>query len=775
MLSLTACALCGLPTSYPLVGEDGSQYCCPACREVATLLGQSAAAPIQEVTETECASIDLCLSGMWCSSCAWLINETLRRAPGVQSSDISVLQKVARITYDPARTAPGRLKRLVRRLGYQARLPDEPAHDEEGALFTRLAICLVFVIHDVIVSAMLYGRDALHMNTAEDAWLIYFFQVMMLVGAIPLTILLGLPILRAGLAGLLRGQPDMHTLITLGVLAALGLSVRNLILGIGHVYFDTASMLLFLVAIGRWLELRAQQTGGQALEKLLNQLPHEACLVTASGEQPVSPDTLQPGSRVRVRPGERFPCDGLVAEGSGDVDESMLTGEPLPVRRVAGEQVLAGSYNLDGRFDVITITVGLETVAGRIGRMLSHALWEKAPVERLADRLSALMVPIATLLAALAWLFWSQHLGAEQGLLIALTVLLIACPCALGIATPLALTVALARAAQAGVLLRSTAIFERLHGVRSLFFDKTGTLTRLPLQLQRIQSDTVDQKQLLVCAAAVEAGSEHPLAQALLAEVSQHGLELPELSQFQAWPGRGVSGLVNGEEVYVGSERLLAEHGLILPSNLAEQAEHWRADGLVVIVVGWAGRVSGLLGFGEQLRSEVAAVIEQLQSHGVDLAVLTGDSATAGQRWQQLLNIPVHASLLPEDKLQQLQTAPGPVVMVGDGINDGPALAAASVGIALRHGSDIARSTADVVLIGDDLRAIPWLLKLAEKTLQIVRQNMAWAFVYNLLGIGLALAGQLQPVLAALAMVISSILVTANALRLRQTVIMNAE
>jgi heavy metal translocating P-type ATPase len=796
---LASCALCGLPTARPLQGDDGRSFCCPACREVAGLLAAGPAPAAAAPTSiAEAASATLSLGALWCSSCAWLVGATLQRAPGVQSAEVSFVQREARVTFDPARTDPRRLTKAVRRLGYRAWLPGEKPHDEEEAHFNRLMASVVFVIEDVVISAMLYGREWLGMNTPDDAGMLRFFYAMMLLGAVPLFFLLGVPILRAGAAGLLRGRPDMHTLIALGVLAALGVSIRNLLIGAPGIYFDTASMLLFLVALGRWFDLRAQRSGSGAIERLWRRLPQEAAWITAEGERRVPPDQLPPGARVRVRPGERFPVDGLVAAGDGDVDESLLTGEPTPVTRRAGERVLAGTLNLDGAFEVITTAVGAETAAGRIGRVLHQALWERSPVERLADRLAALMVPAAALLALATLAFWTQHSGLETGLLHALAVLLIACPCALGIATPLALWAGLGRATEAGVILRSTAALERLAGVRSLFFDKTGTLTRLPIQVQAVAAEGMDEDELLARVAAVESGSEHPLAQALVAEARRRALAIPAAQAFRAWHGRGVSGEVEGGAILVGNERLIAERlgaatagteraeqsrptsrsvpsetrnvtlGPALTPRLAELAEEWRDRGLVVVYVAWQGRLAGIIGLGEQLRAEAGEAIEALRGAGLALGVLTGDAPAAGARWERRLGLPVAAGLLPEEKMARLRAAEGPVAMVGDGINDGPALAAATVGVALSHGTDVARAAADIILLGDDLRTVPWLLELSRATMRTVRQNMLWAFVYNIVGIGLAMTGQLQPVLAAAAMVVSSLLVTGNALRLRQ-------
>jgi len=813
------CALCGLPTAHPIHDEVGAAFCCPACREVSVLLSAdqprhaSVSPPTSEPTHSalripHSAITTLSLGGMWCASCSWLIGETLERAPGVQRAEISFVQRQARVTFDPERTSIRQLTRRVRGLGYRAWGPGEKPYDEEDALWTRLLICGVLVLHEMLASFAIYGRDWLGIASADTEWLVNFFNWMGLLVAVPVILLLGLPVIRAGAASLIRGRPNIHTLIAIGAIAAFALSMRNLLAGHGRVYFETTSVLLFLVGIGHWLELRAQKTGTEAVDQLFQQIPTEASVVTAAGETLLPIEQLKAGMRVRVRPGERFPTDGLIAEGRGDVDESLLTGEPDPLLRAPGERVLAGTANLDGAFDVITTAVGAETVAGQIGKLLHGALWQRAPIERLADRLAAWMTPAAVVLALATFAFWSWQAGPETGLVNALSVLLIACPCALGIATPLTLWVGLGRAAEAGILLRSTAALEGLAAVRRAFFDKTGTLTRQPIRLQGVATHGTNgaeevpviarpvvwaeaipsmrgdcfvanpaprndvERDFLARVAAVENLSEHPLAQAIVAGVREQesgGRSQPPVANFRALPGRGVAAEVDGRLIAVGSRGLMAEQGLALPAELAEQAAGWQAAGLSVVYAGWEGQVRGVLGLGEEARLEVATALRELAGLRIGATVLTGDDAAAGRRWQQSLGVPVLAEQRPKDKLAALKAAGAGVLMVGDGINDGPALAAATVGIGLAHGADAAQSAAEVILLHDDLRAIPWLIALARQALLKVQQNLAWAFIYNLAGLGLAVTGHMQPSIAALLMVANSALVTWNGLRLRET------
>jgi heavy metal translocating P-type ATPase len=790
--SLAVCSLCGLTTLHPLTNERGDVFCCPSCREVAALLAENPAG-VQEQAQIqgEAQNVTITLGGMWCSSCAWLVGEQLKRTKGVVDAQVSFIQHQANIVFDTKITNYKLLKKRVRSLGYQAALPNEKPRDEEESFFTRLLIGAVMVLHDMIVGGGIYLRELLGWASPETAWLVHFFQIMMLATSIPVLLLLGLPILRAGFASLLRGQPNIHTLITIGTFSAFGLSVRNLIAGHGGLYFDTATMLIFLVSVGRWLEMQAHKSSNKAVTKLLEQIPATATVVTGDADKTVNASELQPGMRVRVRPGERFPVDGLIALGEGDVDESLLTGEPKPVTRREGDKVQAGTINLDGSFEVITTAVGDMTTAGQIGRLLHEALWARSPLERLVDKLSAWMTPAALALAAIAFLIWNYLSGVETGLMVALSVLLIACPCALGLATPLTLWLSLGRAAASGAILRGTSALERLAKVDKVFFDKTGTLTRLPMKVQVVylpSSPTllpleegsqnpspygrgagVRAKEFVQIAASVENESEHPLAKAIVEYAKSQSVELIKPESFKALPALGVIGKVritNHElRVVIGSARLMSAEGLEIPAEIQAQAEAWKEAGRIVVYAGWDGQVRGIVGLGETVRAEAKEVVGQLQSRGLNLGVLTGDDARAGERWQKTLGIPVQAALTPDEKMNRLAEN---AAMVGDGINDGPALAAATVGLAMNHGTDVARTAADIVLMRDDLKIIPWLFDLSREAMKRVRQNLGWAVVYNVIGVGLAMAGLLQPIFSAFAMIASSIFVTANAMKMNR-------
>jgi heavy metal translocating P-type ATPase len=768
--TLTTCSLCGLTTLHPLSNDNGDVFCCPSCREVAALLAESPAVEQNQAQVPEgSGEVILTLGGMWCSSCAWLVSENLKRTKGVVGAEVSFIQGQANLTFDSAITNPKKLKKCVRSLGYQATLPDEKPRDEEESFFTRLLIGGVMVLHDMIVGGGIYVRELMGWATPETAWLVHFFQIMMLVSSLPVLILLGLPILRAGFASLLRGQPNIHTLIMIGTFSAFGLSVRNLMIGHGGLYFDTATMLIFLVSIGRWLEMQAHKSSNKAVSRLLEQIPDQATVVTNNQDSVVNVAELKPGMRVRVRPGERFPVDGLIAIGEGDVDEALLTGEPKPVTHHEGDKVQAGTVSLDGSFEVIATAVGASTTAGQIGRLLHEALWARSPFERMVDKLSAWMTPLALALATIAFLIWYSIAGLETGMLVALSVLLIACPCALGLATPLTLWLSLERAAESGVILRSTGALERLAKVERIFFDKTGTLSQLPMKVLEIKEERGKKEEFLEVVASVENESEHPLAKAIVEYAKTNQVELVKPTSFKVLPALGVIGqlpITNYQlSIYIGSAHLMSAEGLSMSTDISQRAEAWKEAGHIVVYAGWDEQVMGILALGETIRAEAKETILQLQSRGFELGVLTGDEASAGARWQKALGIPVSAALSPDEKMKRLSENSA---MVGDGINDGPALAAATIGLAMNHGTDVARSAADIVLVRDNLRVIPWLVDLSRESMKRVKQNLGWAVIYNLLGVGLAMAGLLQPVFSAFAMVASSIFVTTNAMKMNK-------
>jgi len=598
-----------------------------------------------------------------------------------------------------------------------------------------------------------------------------------LVLATPVVLWCGWPLLKRGWASLVRRSLNMFTLISIGVSAAYLYSLAAMF-SRGALYFETAAGITTLVLLGQVLELRARARTGQALRTLLRLAPQMAHRVAENGAEEDAPlDRVRSGDRLRVRPGEKVPVDGVVLEGASAVDESMLTGESIPVEKGPGSRVIGGTLNGMGAFLMRAERVGAETVLARIVEMVSQAQRTRAPIQRLADVVAAWFVPAVILTAAATFVVWGVF-GPEprvtHALVNAVAVLIIACPCALGLATPMAVMVGTGRGAASGVLVKNAEALEVLAKVDTLVVDKTGTLTEgKPRLLSVVAQPGLTENELLRLAASLERVSEHPLAGAIVTAARERGLVLADPAGFQSLPGQGVTAVVEGHAVALGNQRLLD------PGPLLEPAESLRRQGQTVVFVAIDGRPTGLLGVADPVRESARAAINWLHADGLRLVMLSGDHrATAEAVARQVGIDEVHAGVLPEQKgqlIRQLQAEGRVVAMAGDGVNDAPALAEAQVGIAMGTGTDVAIENAGITLLKGDLRGLVRARKLSRATLRNIRQNLFFAFFYNLLGVPLA-AGVLypafglllSPVLASAAMTFSSLSVISNALRLRR-------
>ena len=603
----------------------------------------------------------------------------------------------------------------------------------------------------------------------------------------------GWPLLQRGARSLVSRQLNMFTLIGLGVVVAYGFSLVALVApglvphafahgGRPSLYFESAAMIVTLVLVGQVLELRARQRTGAALRSLLDLAPRRAWKVEPDGsEREVDLESVLVGDVLRVRPGEKVPVDGAILEGAGPVDESMVTGESIPVDKQAGASLIGGTVNGAGAFLLRAERVGASTLLAQIVQTVADAQRSRAPVQALADRVSAWFVPAVVsiaLLAAITWAVFGPEPRLAYALVVAVSTLIIACPCALGLATPMSMTVAMGRGAQAGVLFRSAAALEALEQVDTLVLDKTGTLTTgRPEVVTVLPVEGVAEGELLRFAASLEQSSEHPLAAAIVRLAQRRGLRLGRSYGFEARPGAGAVGVVQLRRVVVGNEALLEAEG-IAPGSLRAEAEHLRSEGQTAVFVAIEGQPMGLLGVADPLKPEAWETMRQLRHAGLELILLSGDHEASARAVAAQAGIrEVHGGIDPGGKaafIRQLRAAGRKVAMAGDGINDAPALAAADVGIAMGAGTDIAKQTAGVTLVSGDLRGLPRALQLSAATMGNVRQNLWLAFGYNALGVPLA-AGVLfpffgvllTPALAAAAMSVSSVSVIGNALRLR--------
>ncbi len=613
--------------------------------------------------------------------------------------------------------------------------------------------------------------------------------------ASPVVLWGGWPFFVRGWQSIVNRSPNMFTLIGLGVTVAYVYSAVATVFpgifpdsfrehsGTVPVYFEAAAVITTLVLLGQVLELKARSQTSGAIKALLGLAPKTARRLREDGrEEDVLLDQVQVGDRLRVRPGEKVPVDGVIIEGSSAIDESMVTGEPIPVEKHPGDRVIGATVNGTGSFVMQAERVGAETLLAQIVRMVAEAQRSRAPIQKLADLVSAWFVPLVILIAVATFIVWAT-LGPEPrmayGLINAVAVLIIACPCALGLATPMSIMVVMGRGAQIGVLFKNAEAIEIMRKVDTLVVDKTGTLTEgKPKLVSTVTAAGVDEPTLLRLAASLERGSEHPLAAAIVAGAEERGIELGKTESFESITGKGVKGLVDGHTASLGNRALLEQLG-IDPGTLVSQAEGFRADGQTVMFVSVDGQVAGLLGIADPIKETTPEAIKQLHELGIRIVMLTGDSRTTAEAVAGKLNLDeVVAEVLPNQKVEivkRFQSEGRKVAMAGDGINDAPALAQAQVGIAMGTGTDVAIQSAGVTLVKGDLRGIVRAIRLSQATMRNIKQNLFFAFVYNSIGVPIA-AGALypffgillSPMIAAAAMSFSSVSVIGNALRLRR-------
>jgi P-type Cu+ transporter len=670
----------------------------------------------------------------------------------------------------------------------EASLEDGP--NQELLDMTRrlwIGALLAVPIMAVDMGGHMLGIDAL-LPAGSKNWLL-------LALASPVVLWAGWPFFVRGAQSVARRSLNMFTLIALGTgvaflysvvaTAAPGLFPRALLGadGLMPVYFEPAAIIVVLVLVGQVLELRARDATGGAIKALLGLAPRTAMRVGADGrDSEVAIDQIAVGDRLRIRPGEKVPVDGVVDEGSGSVDESTITGEPMPVAKEAGAKVIGGTVNTSGAFVMKAELVGADTMLARIVKMVSEAQRSRAPIQRLADLVAGWFVPVViavAMLAFAAWMIWGPVPAFTYALLAAVAVLIIACPCALGLATPMSIMVGVGRGAAEGILIRNAEALERLEKVDTLLFDKTGTLTLGRPAVTMIESlGSLAEAEIVRLAASLERGSQHPIATAILAAAQQRGVALATVADFDAPSGKGVSGTVDGKRLLLGTAAFLAAQGVDAAAADAK-ADPLRESGATVVLLAVAGRTEGLLAVSDPVKETTPEALKQLRQSGLRLVMLTGDNKRTAASVARRLGIDeVEAEVLPEDKariVQRLRSEGRVVAMAGDGINDAPALTAADIGIAMGTGTDIAIESAGVTLVKGDLLGIVRARKLSQATMTNIRQNLFFAFIYNSAGIPLA-AGVLypffglllSPMVAAAAMALSSVSVIANALRLRR-------
>ncbi len=727
--------------------------------------------------------IVLPVTGMTCAACVRNVERALKRQPGVQEVSVNLATERASILPGPEGVERQTLVGAVEKAGYGVLdLQDEAVPDDaerearEAAIQEQTRLLRVGLAFTVPLAVLSMAR---HLNLAGALpWLAWsgWPPVFWLLATV-VVVVLGRQYASGAWRALRNGGANMDTLVTLGSGAAYFYSVAALgrLLPETGEYFETAAVILTLITLGKLLEARARGRSSEAIRRLMQLAPQKATLLRDGEERVLPVSDLQVGDRVLVRPGGRIPVDGLVREGASAVDESLLTGESLPVDKAPGDEVIGATLNMHGRLVIEAQRLGADSALAQIIRMVEEAQASRAPIQRVADRVSGVFVPIVLVLALLTFVGWLTigQAGLAQALTHAVAVLVIACPCALGLATPTAIMVGTGLGAENGILFRNSAALENTRGLQVVALDKTGTLTLGETQLMTLQAGPGwSDAEVLRLAASAERGSEHPLARSLLVAAEARDLDLAEPDSFRAEAGMGVRAGVEGRQVLVGSLAWLEREGVALDASLAQSASTLQDGGQTAVAVAVDGRGIGVLGIADALRPESREAVSALRAAGLDVVMLTGDNRNTAQAIAAQLGIEeVRAEVLPQDKaaaIESLQAGGKRVAMVGDGINDAPALAQADVGMAIGGGADVAMEAADLTLPGADPLAVARAIQLGRGTMRTIYQNLFWAFIYNIVLIPVAMLGALVPMLAAAAMAFSSVFVVSNSLRLRK-------
>ncbi|MBW3589023.1 MAG: heavy metal translocating P-type ATPase [Actinobacteria bacterium] len=723
----------------------------------------------KQATEKRLVTFDV--EGMTCASCAARVEKILNRQPGVRSAAVNLAANEAVVDLEEP-TADAGLITAVNKIGYGLRRGGDTgsdhdhAPDKTGAVRLRLLVSAVLTAPLVLLHFVPPLMDAV--GHANASWIGLALSA-------PVVAWGGWAFHVSAFKKARHFQANMDTLVSLGTLSAFGFSLWATLVGEHHsVYFETAAVIITLILLGKYFEAKAVGRTSQAVRKLLESGAKEASRITDGQEVRVPVEQVEVGDLLVVRPGEKIPVDGVVNEGTSAVDESMLTGEPVPVDKGPRDEVFGATVNREGRLVMKATKVGLHTALNQIVEMVKQAQGSKAPIQRLADRVAGIFVPIVLVIAALTFGGWLWTAGdVEAALIPAVAVLIIACPCAMGLATPTAIMAGTGRGAELGVLIRGGEVLERSGKLDVVVLDKTGTVTEGKMSVSEVVAELQsDETSVLRMAASLEDASEHPIGKAIADAARGRGIDLAPVSSFKSSSGFGVTGTVEGHEVVVGKHAFFESRGFAPHPELDELRQKLAREAKTVVTVGWDGEVRGVIALVDRLRRGARQAVDDLRAEGVEVVLMTGDNhATATAVAQELGIENVLSEVLPADKseeVQRLQSAGKIVAMVGDGINDAPALARADLGIAVGTGSDVAIEASDITIVGDDPRSIPKSVRLSRRTLAVIKQNLFWAFFYNVAAVPLAALGKLSPSVAAFAMAFSSVSVVTNALRLRK-------
>jgi heavy metal translocating P-type ATPase len=784
------CDLCGLEITSTNVVQvfDGTErfFCCQGCARVYQaayengMLDQVVISGADEQKRKMALlypgeSAHFSIQGMWCAGCALAAENVLKRTPGIKAADVSFAAEMGRIQFDPKVIDPKHILRTLDVLGYRARLAGDGGEKEstrrqEHTLFQLITAAAFGMQVMLLYLVQLYP---LYSAGEFDLPAVQHLQYLAWALATPVLFYGGSSFLRGAVRALRAHTATMDTLVSLGTLSAYGYSAYITLTGGGEAYFDSVAMITTFVMLGRWLETVGGGRARKGIRELLALQPQQAWREDGVGWVLVPASNLQAGDRILVKPGERVPCDARILEGQAALDESLLTGEANPVEKGPRDVVYAGTVVADASLVCEVERTVEQTRLAQITRLVERTLSVKPPVQRMADKASAWFaggILLVAVLTSIGWFYKSGSLG--SALIHAVAVLVVACPCALGLATPLALTISLGRSAAKGVLVRNPVALERAGESRRAVFDKTGTLTQGRLSVMEVEpapESGLSKGDTLQLAAAAEQVSEHPLAKAIQAS-ALNSITMINATDFKTLPGLGVSAQVDGHRLLVGSLRLF--DNAQVPASLNVSAQDHAANGETVIWVGWGDAPVALIALRDQLNTDAISVLEDLRELGLRVSMLSGDSVETTRAVALELGLDDYGGqCMPADKAERVmhwQEQGESVLMIGDGVNDAPALAQADLSITVAGGTDIAGETSDLVLMRRDLSLIPWFIQFSRRTRRIIHENLTWAFAYNILAVPLAALGWISPVIAAAAMASSSLLVVGNSLRLQR-------
>ncbi len=772
------------------VDYDGQSLQLDAIKAAVTKIGY------QVVEKTDNSSITIPIGGMTCAACAQRIEKVLGKLDGVVSASVNLATEKATVSYDPKKVRISAIREAIEKAGYKAlEVSKIFAADEDRArkekeirtMWKKFTVAVIFAapllyiaMAPMITFAKLPFPSALSpMRYPLVYGLVQFALVIPLVGV-------GHKFYTVGYKALVNRSPNMDSLIAIGTTAAIGYSAYNVSKIVGgefglveSLYFESGGVIIALILLGKTLEAVSKGRTSEAIKKLMGLAPKTAIVVMEGVEKEIPIDEVEIGDIIVVKPGAKIPVDGTVLEGHTAIDESMLTGESMPVDKKAGDAVYAASLNTNGTIQFRAEKIGSDTALAQIIKLVEDAQGSKAPIAKLADVVSGIFVPVVCIIATVAGIAWYIGTGnLEFSLTIFIAVLVIACPCALGLATPTAIMVATGKGAEHGILIKSGEALETAHKINTIVFDKTGTITEgKPKVTDVLTAKEMRADELLQITSSAEAGSEHPLGQAIVHGAQDKGLELLKADAFEAIPGRGIQAEIDGKVVLAGNRKLMDERGISL-AEMETDSDRLAEEGKTPMYVSIDGELTGIVAVADVVKESSRAAIESLHKSGIEVAMITGDNKkTAAAIARQVGIDRVLAEVLPQDKsseVKKLQQEGRKVAMVGDGINDAPALAQADIGIAIGSGTDVAMESADIVLMRSDLMDVPTAINLSKRTIRTIKQNLFWAFGYNTIGIPIA-AGVLHlfggpllnPMFAAAAMSFSSVSVLTNALRLR--------